>query len=311
MIQNAIVTEDIDATRIEKRAAVPRSQRRDNVISEYTLLGIAVDMGWISRQDADRFIYKEVDDQRPFLVDLDKRVQQLIPAIKGAGQITKKLGQGRVGEVFLLSNDHVLKIADDSRGNMAPFVEKVIDRLHKGRATKNTPMIYDWGRFGDNWIWIEMGKTPMAFPSAKDVNPATGKQWKEHSGKKYGEPWTEKPKERYKLAWTGIMKLRDFVESEMLVGETARTTPQDEFVEEVLEDALHYLIHEVEYDDAKLKQALYALTNETWFQEYVEKFLRAVWDAYQSTPKGQMDLHTGNFGMSRHGDEFVFFDPVV
>ena len=273
-----------------KRAAVKQADEQAHLpIDNHMLCRLASNLGILSHDDTDKLRQSyNIDVARSVY---DEVISKIKPLASGDVVIEKELGHGYSGAAFLLSNNHVLKIADDDRKNIRPFIKNVLARLHTGNATKNTPMIYDWGELSNNWIWIEMARTDLAFP---DDNSTMG-------------ALDDPPRKLFRLVSTIIDTLR--ADAETVWARQAKTLSRDAFVADVFPQARHLIMNRHWSPQSKLQ--VIDFIDEAWFQDYVKKYLRAVWDAYQNVKKGQLDLHTGNFGSSKHGDEFVFFDPVV
>tara|TARA_R110002074_G_scaffold306486_1_gene477524 strand:+ start:456 stop:1184 length:729 start_codon:yes stop_codon:yes gene_type:complete len=92
--------------------------------------------------DAEQYAYEQLDQYAKMSgADFDNLVDQ-VPQLRD-GEIVKHLGGGFSGHAYALKNGNVLKIANDPNKRLLKFFQLALKRLHKGDATKNTPMVYD------------------------------------------------------------------------------------------------------------------------------------------------------------------------
>lgn len=84
-----------------------------------------------------------------------------IPPLKYS-KIIKFLGSGCFGVVYLLDNDHVLKLFYNDNSDYGStdlqWYEKLQNKQFGGRSDVNSPMIYDYGKINSDLKYVEMSK---------------------------------------------------------------------------------------------------------------------------------------------------------
>jgi len=191
--------------------------------------------------------------------------------------ITKKLGKGQYGVVFLLSNGNVLRFGTrEIEKEDQKIIVKMRDRIFSGKARRNTLYPISHGNFSvtDNknvyWREVPFYKEPPQNIFFKDCD---------HVAQYFVDLYYKKDPSIDKERAISVF-IKDFFSK---TGFTKTTIMADQFWLEKMKRMQSYV------DVPTLRE-----------------YLRAVVDAKKSSPQ-TFDFHFGNFGIDKAG-RMVFFD---